>query len=54
MRSHIREQTMKYFPEDEPVVLEEIVVTEEDMKEDEPELDGTAYPITYNFLIIII
>ncbi|CAB3257120.1 unnamed protein product [Arctia plantaginis] len=45
MRSHIREQTVKYFPEDEPVVLEEIVVTEDDVKVEEPELDEYGEPI---------
>ncbi|KAF9424735.1 hypothetical protein HW555_000036 [Spodoptera exigua] len=40
MRGHIHEHVMKYFPEEEPVVLEEIVVHEEDLKiEEEQELD---------------
>ncbi|XP_075981627.1 dynein heavy chain at 89D [Anticarsia gemmatalis] len=41
MRHHIQEQVAKFFPEDEPVVLEEIVVAEEDVEiaRDEDDLD---------------
>lgn len=40
MRVHIHEQIVKYFPEDEPVVLEEVVVPEDDVPAAEDELDG--------------
>lgn len=39
MHSHIHEHIVKYFPEDEPVVLEEIVVPEEEEKHPEEEED---------------
>ncbi|XP_028177563.1 dynein heavy chain 10, axonemal, partial [Ostrinia furnacalis] len=37
MRGHIQEHIVKYFPEEEPVVLEEIVVAEEDLVVEEEE-----------------
>ncbi|PZC71734.1 hypothetical protein B5X24_HaOG212562 [Helicoverpa armigera] len=40
MRGHIHEHVIKYFPEEEPVVLEEIVIPEEEEKgEEEQEVD---------------
>lgn len=39
MREHIQEHIIKYFPEDEPVVLEEIVIPEDEDKAGEEE-DG--------------
>lgn len=38
MQSHMREHIVKYFPEEEPVVLEEIVLPEEEVVE----LDGNT------------
>lgn len=42
MRTHIQENIVKYFPEDEPVVLEEIVIPEEEEKQVEEEEDGNT------------
>ncbi|XP_063540762.1 dynein axonemal heavy chain 10 [Cydia strobilella] len=44
MRTHMKEHIVKYFPEEEPVVLEEIVVPDEEVKEEE-ELDEFGDPI---------
>ncbi|XP_041985040.1 dynein axonemal heavy chain 10 [Aricia agestis] len=40
MRGYIQEHVVKYFPEDEPVVLEEIVVPEEILPEEEEDEFG--------------
>lgn len=47
MREHIHEHVVKYFPEAEPVVLEEIVVPEEEPKFEEEE-DGKTNNVTLN------
>ncbi|XP_026741363.1 dynein heavy chain 10, axonemal [Trichoplusia ni] len=39
MRGYIQEHVVKYFPEEEPVVLEEIVIPEEEEKVEEEEVD---------------
>ncbi|KAJ0174233.1 hypothetical protein K1T71_010379 [Dendrolimus kikuchii] len=46
MRGHIQEHIVKYFPEEEPVVLEEIVIPEEDEKavDEEDEFAATLEP----------
>lgn len=45
MREHIQIHIAKYFPEEEPVVLEEIVIGEEEVLPtgDDEEVDGTAH-----------
>lgn len=48
MRVHIQEHIAQYFPEEEPVVLEEIVVPEEEpQKLEEEEIDGTINYFLY-------
>lgn len=46
MRSYVQEHIVKYFPEAEPVVLEEIVVPEEEERHpEEEEEDGNVTDI---------